>query len=299
MLRISAFAALVAVSILGAAVWTGSCSSTVEPTDGGCPDGYRMVNGRCIPKDGGYTPPDGSTDASPDDAGDAGFDAGFDAGMVICDPGVKKCVSTDLLICNDQGTAWELNDDCSERCDSSRCITGCTKDGCTSKPVICNPLDTQCCDDVEHKNPPCTGCLKDDLCQCDYKGISWSVINACTPLPDYCHINNCNTPIPLCTAGEWKCSGQTRLQCNPQGSAWVKIDDCLGCCKISGGSAICTEGAGTDASKCKDDCDCKSGFVCVGWTIDKSLVCRKKCSPVLQNCPSGYTCTSGYYCVPE
>jgi hypothetical protein len=203
--------------------------------------------------------------------------------------------------CNASGSGWVFSADCAPYCDANKCITGCWDGVCTSRPKICQPLETHCCDYINHKVPPYTLCGQDDLLQCDPLGIEWGVKENCmTVYTKPCYIDHCRdvNQNKICTPAEQRCSLNTLMECKADGLAWYEKEKCKGCCQTTAQGSGCIEGAGTDNSVCTSDCECKSGFICVGWGITGSKVCRQKCGPVT-NCPSGQSCGSGYYCTPD
>lgn len=285
---------------------------------GPCSKGYscNKVTGECTPDvDSGQPRPDaGEPDAGAPDSGgedtgevedagvpDTGFDAGYlDVGPVVCNSGDRKCDGEHAVECNGNGTGWILKEDCTPSCDPNECITGCWDGACTTKPIICEPLETHCCDYISHKNPPCNPCAEDDLCQCDALGIEWAVKQNCqTTYSRPCYQTYCrDNQGHVCTPAELRCSANTLMECKADGTGWAEKEKCAGCCQQTAQSTACIEGSGTDNSACTSDCECKGGFICVGWGISGNKVCRTKCGPVT-SCPDGQSCSSGYYCTPD
>jgi len=288
-------AALTLAMIAACLTLAFNCSDAIpDKPDSSTPDkGYRVDGG----PDGGDVAADAAVDAG--DVGDAGsVDAAPDAGEVICVPDRRRC-SDDLkfvIQCNKEGTAWDPVDDCNQKCDSVKCVMGCESGECKIMPVICTPLETQCCDYFEHLHPPCDGCVQDDVCVCDEFGISWSSDGNCKTIYGVtCYKTFCrDIPPTTCTPGDRKCVNQDLQQCNTGGTAWETIQTCPGCCNAKAKPPACVEGTGGDGTKCTTDCDCLANFTCVGFT---TKVCRQKCSPVIK-CPAGQKCGSGYYCQP-
>ncbi|MBI5527971.1 MAG: hypothetical protein HY897_16695 [Deltaproteobacteria bacterium] len=290
----------------------GNCLS------GPCPAGYacNKVTGECTPETDAGEDDAGEPDAvtadtgadaeTTDDAGDVetpdtGTDAGYvDVGHIVCTPGELKCDGDHAVECNGNGRDWVLKEDCTPSCDPNKCITGCWDGVCTSKPKICEPLETHCCDYISHTHPPCNPCVEDDLCQCDVLGIEWNVKENCqTTFSRPCYQTYCrDNQGKVCTPADLRCSANTLMECKPDGTGWAEKEKCAGCCQQTAQSTACIEGAGTDNSACQSDCECKGGFICVGWGISGNKVCRTKCGPVT-NCPDGQSCSSGYYCTPE
>ena len=250
--------------------------------------------------------PDAELDAGADTGGDAGQP---DGGGVTCTKGTRRCDGVRVVECNASGNGWVFAEDCTPMCDANKCITGCTNGACDSKPKICEPLETHCCDFLQHKSPPYSNCIQDDLLQCDVLGISWGLKENCeanyqTPCgrlcPDggACYYGCRGGAAKVCTAGDQKCSLNTILECKGDGTGWFEKEKCTACCQQTAQATACIEGAGTDDSVCTSDCDCAAGYICVGWGISGGKVCREKCGPVT-SCPSGQSCGSGYYCSPN
>ncbi|GEM_PF-4320295 len=305
-----------------------SCSESATGNSGdvqNCPAGTKPYGKKCIPIDSGAIIADsieednliledvveieGESDIlSAEEIEDTGpVDRG---NSKICDPKERQCINGDLYECNGDGTQFIMLESCQVRCDIKEvsdagvetryCITGCDLTGCIKEKVICEPLSYHCCGG--RYIDPDGKCTTEDLLQCNELGTKWGTIveNCKTKYDTFCYIDHCkDQPQPKCNPGEVKCTdGKNIYECKSDGSNWVLKETCPVCCIDN--PIVCSEGTGVDNAPCETDCDCDLNYKCVGFGFPvNNKVCRQKCGIVGKECPSGYTCTSGYYCAPE
>ncbi|MGC8928317.1 MAG: hypothetical protein ACP5QK_10390 [Myxococcota bacterium] len=289
-----------------------------------CPAGTKPYGKKCIPIDSGYVVDreEVQEDIVKEDIVEEDVvivedvEESVDLGPVdkgnpkICNPKERQCIKGDLYECNGDGTKFIMIESCQVRCDITEvsdagvetryCITGCDITGCIKEKVICEPLSYHCCGgkyiDPDGK------CVADDLLQCNELGTRWSKIveNCKEKYGTFCYIDHCkDQPQPKCNPGEIKCTdGKNIYECAPDGSKWELKESCPVCCTDN--PITCSKGTGVDNAPCETDCDCDLNFKCVGFGFPiNNKVCRQKCGIVGKECPTGYTCTSGYYCQPE
>ena len=144
----------------------------------------------------------------------------------ICMPGTGKCSASNYLVCNADGSNYDVVP-CNSGCDDR---TGCLD------AQTCTPLTTRCNND---------GTVQ--VCLAD--GSDWSEATNC-PEGEVCIAGGCMTE--SCIPGASQCIGNTLVACAGDPAKWVE-QEC-------GTKAICFKG---DCVECVNDDQCAIGNECL------------------------------------
>ena len=145
----------------------------------------------------------------------------------ICSPGTGRCSGNNWLVCNDEGTNYDVIP-CDGACDNE---TGCLGD------TACTPLQTRCNQDGKMQV-----CLPD--------GSEWSEATDCPDEGQTCIAGACISS--SCMPGATQCQGNTLLICNDESGTWLS--------EVCGPKAICFKG---DCVECVTDDQCARGSKCL------------------------------------
>ena len=197
--------------------------------------------------------------------------AGGSCTAQVCTPGSSKCGGNTALVCNAQGTDYEIGADCSKQGDA--CGAGLCKAGkCAVAPTDCDDSN------------PCTkdGC--DATGGCSHKDLDAVACGA----GKTCISGVCKAQV--CKPGHTICQAQVVATCNANGTAYVAGADCLaggGTC----GAGSCQQGVCVVATA-----GCDDGNTCTVDGCDAVQGCtHKKLDGV--PCEDGDGCTVADQCV--
>jgi len=164
----------------------------------------------------------------------------------ICPAGVKVCQGTDVLPCNDTGTAWRPAVDCPG---DATCVDGdCVDLQCSPGAKSCSQSGVATCDAAGQSvtvtpcppgfacaakpepaclkkicQPKALGCQDKDVVQCDETGTSTAFKLACGA-GQVCNAGACAKEV--CKSGQAFCDGAKAMQCSATGAAKFLVKDC-------------------------------------------------------------------------
>ncbi len=242
---------------------TGQCTEYAtdgdDPTDGDAPDGDEPV-GDCISGDwrcqgsvleqcqlqnnrydwGFYEDcefgceqnacaedPDGDQDAPEEES-------------TLCEPGTERCYTNQVQHCEEDGSAWRIEDPCL----NGTCVQEDIDAYCGPK-IICQDGQQRC--DPQGTNAVAT---------CNTAGTEWTLMPCAAS--QTC-INGICEGGSECTPNRYRCTNEMKRveQCNSQGTGWVLSENCG-----DGETCVCGSFLGTDCIQAA----CITDTVCVPFS---------------------------------
>ena len=228
-----------------------------------------------------------------------------------CDNGTLSCVSSNVFLCVDNGSAQQLYQACigDQYCDT-------TSKSC--KPRLCSPAASSCngqiaatCNadgsgylsagavDCAATGKVCsagacaalsctanqTFCQSGNVYKCNATGTSSTLSIDCYDPSQHCVKlgNGAQCVGDVCSDNAQTCSGNSQVKCNADGSGYVSTTDCA--------DQVCVNGA------CLAKTCTPGSFACSG---NVSTVCNATGTAYVTNqvCGSGTFCADGGKCVP-
>jgi hypothetical protein len=118
----------------------------------------------------------------------------------LCTPSVTACSSTgeQVIKCATDGLSQTVQDDCAGKgqvCVAAQCVAG-----------VCSPGKRYC--------------AGNEARQCSVKGDTYTVVQTCSGVTDYCDAATGTCKPKACTAGQPACNGRIKTTCNADGSGF-------------------------------------------------------------------------------
>jgi len=220
----------------------------------------------------------------------------FQCVAVACTAGEQRCgINGDIEVCNAEGTAWELQTDCT---DGAQVCVESSPDVFECVAIVCEPADMQCDDngDVVTCNANGTAwevtadCGAEQIClitaesvaecldivceggatrcsnngdveECNNTGTAWDLQTVCAD-SQICKDDGAGAFICasiICSGGETQCNVDGDVEtCSSDGTAWEVTSDCTDTqvCADQSGTFVCLDVICTPgATQCNDDGD--------------------------------------------
>ena len=232
-----------------------------------------------------------------------------------CTPSAPNCNGATLQVCNSDGTAYTFKQQCQDAAHCSTAVQGCVV--CTPGQSQCSGATLQTCQSGTSpswdKGTPCAsaalcdatnGVCKTPVCQAgtfNCGGTNGATLQHCATdfskwvdqetCFDALHCDktdgNCK-PVDCTTAGQYRCQGTVRQQCDATTHTWVNVNDCSTTglvCDLTAASGCDTCVVG--ATRCNSVSGLWQSEICAVVNGTNQWKYQKACGPSAAYCATG------------